>query len=146
MVKWDTTLSDHPIITNEMIQEVEEKIGFTFPDDFKVVVRENNEGVPEKDVIQVGDSKEMFQTLFSLHPEDDTYLYEEWQILQSEHHVPPVIVPIGCDPGGNYFCYDFRKESPEIIFFSVDFMGDDPKAYDFVSHSFSDLLHRLKEE
>jgi hypothetical protein len=145
-MKWRTTLSDHPKISLEIVKQVEKELKVQFPADFLTVAMEHNEGSPECKRILVDGKGEVFHHLLSLHPEDSSYIAKKWKMLQSEYEAPAYIVPIARDPFGNFFCYDFHKKVPEIVFYLHEFDSDDLEAYSFVSSSFTQLvqsLHRI---
>ncbi len=60
------------------------------------------------------------------------------------------IIPFACDPAGNYFCFDFRKNknSPSIVFWNHEIAvnEDDYSPEDLNSFSLEDAQERAMEK
>ncbi|SHF01829.1 SMI1-KNR4 cell-wall [Seinonella peptonophila] len=143
-MNWDKTSSNHPQITEELIQTVEHRMQIRFPADYRTIIKENNGARPINQTIQVGTQNEGFDKLMSLHPSDDDYLLIHWEMLQQHHELPRHYVPIAIDSFGNYFCFDFQQDNPSIVFYDQNFELIDPKAIQHVSDSFTQLVEKLQ--
>ena len=94
--------------TKENIIETEEKLGYSFPNDFKECVLKNNYGTPEKYIFYLPNGEQkIFGSLLSFNKEDKEYIID-FNKLDSN------FVNIALDPFGNYIVYD--KNSNEIVY------------------------------
>ncbi len=94
--------------TKENIMKVEEKIGYTFPNDFKECVLKNNYGTPENCTFYLPNGEQkVFGSLLSFNSEDKEYIIDFNEVKSD-------FVNIALDPFGNYIAYE--KNSNEIVY------------------------------
>lgn len=141
-----------PLESDELITEYEERIGYTFPDDFKEFVRQYNGGRPEWKCFYSWTGKRkherVFNNLLSFNKEDRSSIwkYNDWDGSDWDSSTNGEIknyVMIARDAFGNLICYDRRT----IGIVWVDHEEPDfPKAVEKVADSFTEHVNSLKGE
>lgn len=99
------------------IEQVEEEYGVAFPDDLKDIVIKYNRGNPVPSTFDIGRRKgKTFGELlnFNLDAESNILIAYSW----IKDKLPPKVVPFTVTPGGDYLCFDYRKNTlnPEIVY------------------------------
>lgn len=137
-VEWDEGRE----ISQDEIKYFENRLGICLPDDFKKIIAVYDGGNPSPNVIDFsGMVEKVFTGLIPLLKEND-YNQPILEIIKMySDRLPEGIVPIGDDPFGNMYCYDFRANSkPVIVYWNHELDMDDPKQFVFVANSFSELM------
>lgn len=125
-------------VGNTDIIDVQTKISFTFPDDFKELIVNNNSANPDKRGIDTQKTKgREFLRLLSIRPQDKSYIPE---IANSVEFLPSSLVPIAMDSGGDFYCYDKLNPINPIVFWDHE-----TGQTEFVAKSITDLVEKLYE-
>ncbi|SDW16484.1 SMI1-KNR4 cell-wall [Marininema mesophilum] len=68
------------------------------------------------------------------------------QIFRQNHGLPNKVIPVAVDPGGNYFCFDFRisETHPSIVFFDHEIDALDKSNLTYVRPNITELLKDLR--
>lgn len=141
---WEDTKS----ASDEDIKRAEEELRVKFPDDYKNIVKKNQGMTPDPNALKVGKKRTtVFNMLmhFSDDPEfrTDNILYNN-NLLKD--FLPEKVVVFADTPGGDFFAFDYRKNSdfPLIVFVSHEESPEN--AIIPMAHSFSELLELLSDE
>lgn len=112
-VKWDYT--DEKISVKE-IMEVESLWKIKFPKDYVESAIYNHGGSPDPEEFLVENRSKVFGCLLSYCNNSPDNILEVYNRIKER--LPKDIFPFGCDPAGNYICFDYRKSksNPGIIF------------------------------
>ncbi len=141
-----------PLKSEKLISDYEKKIGYTFPEDFKACVRQNNNGYPENKVFYSlkgnRKRKRVFNLLFSFNKDDTPSIwnYNDWQgrfrdwFHYSNGEVENYVAFAG-DPFGNLICFDRRTN--EIVFIDHEQLGTGAER---IANTFTELLDHLKNK
>ncbi|MFC4620420.1 SMI1/KNR4 family protein [Camelliibacillus cellulosilyticus] len=129
------------------IKRIEVNWGIEFPNDFKEVVVKYHGCRPEQDVFRMNDKEETFNFLLSFSKEDEyNYILSTYEGVKDR--LIDKVYPFANDPGGNLFCFDYRKSdmNPQIVFWDHEVAFEDPeKAITYLCDSFTELLLNLHE-
>lgn len=112
-VKWN--YEDEKISMNE-IMEVENMWGVKLPKDYIECAIYNHGGSPEPEEFLVEGRQRVFGCLLSYDKDSPDNILKVYNGIKER--LPEKIFPFGCDPAGNYICFDYRKSNnnPRIIF------------------------------
>lgn len=112
-VKWNYT--DERIGTDEFIG-VESAWNVKLPQDYIECATYNHGGSPDPEEFLVEDRARVFGTLLSYCKSSPDNIMKVYNGIKDQ--LPRGIFPFGCDPAGNYICFDYRKSdiNPCIIF------------------------------
>ncbi|MDR6226171.1 SMI1/KNR4 family protein [Desmospora profundinema] len=148
-VYFDTSwVSKHskPNLTEDEIKEVEAALGISFPKEYKKIVQKYNGALIEPNVIDFNDEEEVFEMLIDLLPNQEFNIVSTVKAFQKRERLPEKVIPIATDPGGNYFCYDFRisESHPPIVFYDHEFEWDDDNLT-YVRPNLTELLNDLRD-
>lgn len=146
---FDTSwVSQHsrPILTEGEIDRVEIALGIRFPTDYKEIIHKYNGAIVRPNIIEFGNEEEMFKYLLNLLPSDIFDLLRITKQFHKEGRLPEKVIPIASDPGGNYFCYDFRilESHPPIVFYDHELEWDDDNLT-YVRPNLTELLNDLRD-
>lgn len=129
----------------EHIKMLEDEYGVVFPETYKKIVLEFNEGYPNPNCFDLGREKgKVFESLLSINKEDDINIFDFSEDVSP--YEGNKLIAFGSDPFGNYLCFDYSETNvaPTIVFY------DHEKAYEvesykaeFVSKNFDDFLSML---
>lgn len=142
----------HPPIGNAHqrdLQAIEQRIGVTFPQDYKDCVANHQGKSPDKETLESGDlAASPFGPLYHLLPncEGDLKSYGVLNAWQKWSGIYSGLVPIAdCAGSGCFYAFDFRAnpEQPTIVFVDVEEDPEDEDAILFVAHSFTDMINAL---
>jgi cell wall assembly regulator SMI1 len=150
-----TTIRDsfQPKLSAEDIETVERRLNLVFPTDYKEFLLAHNGGRPKPNRFPIrgnrSDTQGILSWLYGIH-DDGTYNLID-QAAMFQDRVPPELLPIGEDPGGNLICLTISGSNRNHVYFwthedEVD-EGEIP-SYDniyFVADSFTELLEGLTE-
>ncbi len=147
-------LSDK-IVTDLELSELENKIKFNLPDDYKLFLKSYN-GVKVKNeyicsfpIHFCSEKSDVLQCLFCIDSESKTYCIDYWlDFYSSEIRKKGVylMIPIGISVFGSII---FLKRSGKIILadFSLDFKSSSPFRCTYrIANSFSDFIDKLSFE
>lgn len=144
------------------IQKVENQLKIKFPSDYINIVRKYNASTPSPNTIDTWRQKgKAFGELLNFNLDDRENMISLYEAIQNK--IPEKVYPITMDPGGNFMCYDFRKDENNPIIVRWDheqkFIVDNEKIIiedheresddyhvDFVANSFTELLAKLYGE
>ncbi|MCA0174662.1 SMI1/KNR4 family protein [Bacillus sp. RAR_GA_16] len=161
-VKWEFTDGE---VDMNLINSVEEKLGFVFPMDYKECVKVNQGGNPVADLFDVSGIERVFGTLLKINqPDSPSDIVNKYQNLKKM--LPKKIIPIANDPAGNLICFDYKghEESPVVVFWEHEGAWEkemlmeeeglseeqaEQKAREnvfFVADTFTDFLNSLYED
>lgn len=132
-MKW---ICDEHIVTEEMIKNIEKKVGFKFPKDYLETIRLYDGGYPSPNRITIDGNQEIVNNLISFDEDDESYILDI--IMDSENFDKTCFVPIAEDPFGNLFCYAFDRNR-NIIFWN----HENPSKVKFISRTFTEFLSLL---
>lgn len=139
-------------ISRQAVADLEAEWGIQFPEDYVQCVMRYNGGVPQPDAIDIlGWGETLFQGLISItEPEDprEPSMRKVYETLK--RRLPAGVYPFGVEPGGNLFCFDYRKldnNRPRVVFWYHEREdSDDPsRAIYPVCNSFTELADMLHE-
>ena len=141
-IKWDRKLVP---VNEEIIHDVENKLGIKFPDDYIHCVIENHGARPIPKVYDIGDKKgKVFGFLLSYDKNDDYYFIDEYNALKEILSIG--VIPFADDPIGNNICFDYRedKDNPVVVYWDHEIAANNPeKAIIYICDNFTDLLEKL---
>jgi len=135
----------------ERIDYVSRVVGVTFPKSFVNLMRECDGGTLEKRnfffynisvSFEMGSCISFFLSFTQTAYEGDNIL----GFIESKiNHLPEGVVPFGSNGGGDYICFDYRKDrqelDPEIVYW---FRGaPEGKSISFVAKSFDAFIEML---
>lgn len=105
--------------TLEDIRRLEQEFGVEYPQSYVDCVLAHNGAYPEPDVIVVpGDRQTIVQGLAEVNAETEhrTSVLEIHNDLR--RFLPTGVIIFAQEPGGNYFCFDFRNVNgePPVVF------------------------------
>ena len=123
-------------ITEEEIKNVELKLKFEFPEDFKEFIKKNNGGYPKRRIFKLNGSEEVVDHFLSFKENDIENIIEFNQLEDSEG-IRDTVVAIAIDPFGNYIV--FNREDNKIMFYEHE---EDSKFY--LADTFTEFLGLLE--
>ena len=85
------------------LSEFEAKLGHPLPGDYRAFLLEHNGGTPQPAAFALGCDVSEVHLLYGLH-DGPEYAQLEWALRTYAGRVPPDLLPIGSDPGGNELC------------------------------------------
>jgi hypothetical protein len=139
-----------PVATDEdSVHNVEQKLGVTFPADYRAFVLRYSEGSPASHTdFDFADGDGIFTAaldqFLGMRPESELYV-PRWTAILNER-IANGIVPFALAAGGDYLCFDFRASvaRPTVIYFHHGREGLSNQ-YSHVADTFSDFLAMLTE-
>jgi len=124
-----------PIGDTDIIN-VQTRINFTFPEDFKELIINHNSANPDKRGIDTLKTKgREFLRLLSVRPQDKSYIPG---ISDNVEFLQKSLVPIATDSGGDFFCYDKLSPIKAIVFWDHE-----TSEIEFVAKNITELLEKL---
>ncbi len=124
-----------PSIDERRILELEEKLGFQLPKDYRTFLKVHN-GLALMGVTIYG----IDNRLFSL---EKAYSFEHYEV---DNPMPEYLLPFSPDGGGNHYCFDLRAcslESCEVVFWQHDFIYSEEHKPEVVNPNFSDWVEEV---
>ncbi|YCA42408.1 SMI1/KNR4 family protein [Bacillus sp. JZ8] len=106
---------DEPV-SRQFIEEIANKIGVVFPEDYIVCVMENNGARVSPEIFNVGEKERVFGMLLTFDQDDNESLYNIYKGYQDT--LPDFIIPFAIDPAGNLICFDYKnhEKNPIVVF------------------------------
>jgi hypothetical protein len=149
-VEWEEYLNI-PVASDEDIQQIEDKIGIVFPEEFRQLLKLAQGKTPIPDAIESEEVNEVgFGPVFHVLPDvKPAYSLERVKKHWDEYY--PGLLPIASSAGsGCFFAYDFRQEgsNPPIVFVNAEANPEDEEENEgilFVAHNLTELLSSLKD-
>lgn len=136
-----------PLVSESLINDYEKAIDYTFPEEFVLCIKQNNNGYPSYSSFISWSGKRkrkrVFDHLFSFNTEDRTTIwnYNDWDGRfhdWNENENMNKYVAFAGDPFGNLICFD--KTNDHIVFIDHETLSVEP-----VADSFSDFVASLKK-
>ena len=142
----DFTNTAHAITTADL-NELEEKYGFAFPQDFRLHYLRYNGGSPTKCLYNKGGDIFVLQEFLPVKFGEGR-LEDSFRHLTVEDAILPAhLVPFAVDPGGDYYCFSTREEDRGSIWFYIGEYRDEPdRAVEYLAKSLPDFMERMTEE
>jgi cell wall assembly regulator SMI1 len=138
-------------LTQDAIERFERQIGTTLPETYRSFLLRYNGGHPEPNMFPIqgfyADTHGLLEWFFCIAKGDVYDLAENEQLYHNR--VPPDLLPIATDPGGNLICLAIEGKNQGKIYFwhHEDEVGKGiHPTYNnvyFVANSFDDLLNSL---
>lgn len=123
-----------PLETDNLIPEVEKKLGYYFVDSYIDFVKKYNGGRPPVSTFNTSESKERtIKSFLSFNPTDSENIIK---LNKGVDEISKILVAFAIDDFGNYIC--FNKKNNMIIF--LDF--ETGKA-ELIDKTFSDFLLKV---
>lgn len=120
------------------IQRIEEKIDFTFPNDFIDIMKENDGGYPDICTFELLDDEDCINNLLSFDESDKQSIVFAYSVLC--RYGIKNLIPIARDPFGNYICYKkMELNNSKIVFWD----HEAPDKIIDLCGSFSEFLNML---
>ena len=142
-----------PPLTERDIAAIEREFGVSLPGDYRAFLRKHNGGSPSPDAFPIfrdsADTHGILNRFLGISPGDYDDMLAVRKVFQER--VPPDLLPIACDPGGNLICLAVAGTNRRRIYFwdhEEEADEGEPPTYDnvyFVAESFTDLLNNLTE-
>lgn len=107
------------------ISNVENKLGFIFPNDYKECVRINQGGSPTPYVFEVSDIERVFGSLLKIdNPDSATDIVNVYENYKGT--LPNKMTAFANDPAGNLVCFDYKdhENNPIIVFWDHENAGE----------------------
>lgn len=134
-MKW---ICDNNVVSDEDIQVIEEELQIVFPKDFVANIKKYDGGYPKPNKITVEGQEEVLNNLVSFLEGDRSFILNI--IRDIENFRDYNLVPIAEDPFGNLFCYFFRENAYEIVFWNHE-----ESSRKHVCDNFEELIAMLHE-
>lgn len=131
-MKWKRT---KPLHSEDLIEDFEKEIEFSFPRSFRKIILKNNGGRPAR--FRFSTNKAVgrcIERFLSFYKED---LRSIWNILMTKNKdFERKYIPFAIDNFGNLICFD--KHSRKIVFIFLETMEEE-----YVADNFDDFLKKL---
>ncbi|HYO68027.1 MAG TPA: SMI1/KNR4 family protein, partial [Archangium sp.] len=135
---WD---DPHPVTSREF-EQLEHRLGITFPNDYKEVAAQYQGMTPHPAVFNVGRGTNVINVLLTIIEDSEWRTYSVMRAYKAvKPHVPDGVYPFASTPGGEYLCFDYREssEQPKVSLVTVE-MNIHP-----VANSFTDFTASLHD-
>jgi hypothetical protein len=140
-------------LTLERLFEFEQKYRMRLPEDYRSFLLENNGGSPSPEIIdfiQHGDKQsDIVNNLYGIH-NGEYWASLDWHIKMLEDRVPAGFLPIGDDPGGNFYLIGVAGEHSGKVYFwdheneaQLHDTEPDLENMSFIANSFTEFLNKL---
>jgi len=141
----------YPPLREEDVVRVEQQLGITLPDDYREFLLMHNGGHPEPKYFPIKDNPSddhgILEWFYCIQEGEYYDLRRQVQLLRGR--IPPNLLPIADDPGGNLLCMSVAGPDQNTVYFwahEEECEEGETPTYDnvyFVANSFSDLLGSL---
>jgi hypothetical protein len=133
-------------IDDSRIEEVEQVLGITFPDDFRECIKQCHKGSPSRQDFRVpspaGEFGSCLGFLISFDRDDEDRIE---LICEDLEDIPNGIIPFAEDGGGDFICFDYNNPnndgSPSVLYWHR--AGLPGNEFCALSTSFSGFLELL---
>jgi hypothetical protein len=152
VVTWEHDWHVVPLL-EEMIRGAELLLGVRFPEDYRGCLRVNHCAYPSPPEFVVPVEGRPFRSglgpLLTIDPRAPYFsMFKTLPPLANEHGLPPEIIPIAENGGGDFVCLDYRRDSsrsnPTIVYWHHEVGGTEGLTP--LADSFSELLDSLQPE
>ena len=121
--------------SKDSIEEFEKKENYTFPDEFKQCVINNNGGRPNRRGFDTENTKEReLKTFLSFNKEDKETMWKASEIEEDE--LPSNYIPFAIDNYGNFICFNSNDDS--VVFFDHESLS-----IELIANNFSSFINCL---
>jgi hypothetical protein len=141
MVNWRSV---KPLNSDNIINDFEKEINYTFPDDFKEFVKTYNGGRPSHKVFNTKVTKDrVLNNMLSFNKEDKCSIWEinDWNGRMRDWNTNGEMenyIAFAMDAFGNLICFD--KTTDKIFF-----VDHEDLSVEFISNTFTVFLKRLRK-
>lgn len=145
-----------PSLTIAMLDEFEEHFNLELPQDYRLFMIEHNGGRPEEDWVfdfieagSEGATSSVLCDFYFIDRIDNDSLYSIaslYQFLVEEELIPPSLLPIACDPGGNYLLLCVSERDYGKVCFGNHELADSETGYyimSLIADSFTEFIESL---
>ena len=113
-----TLITDHgPKISDADISELEERIDWRLPEEYRDFLLEFNGGRPEPDIADIkglpGGCSDV-QFFFGIYPSEEAYSID-WNLETLVERLDDGVLPIACDSGGSVYCLSLHAEDYGVV-------------------------------
>ncbi|BBG60245.1 SMI1/KNR4 family protein [Providencia rustigianii] len=123
-----------PLVTESLISDAEEKLGYKFTDSYVDFVKKYNGGRPPVSVFSTTTSQERtIKSFLSFNPDDEENII---RLNRGVAEISKLLVAFAIDNFGNYICFDKQHD---MVYF-LDF--ETGKA-DLIDKTFSEFLLKI---
>ena len=139
-------IDDAPVISNAELDELENRLGFKFPEDLRRHYLRSNGGRPVPNLFLKDDE---YFTVNEFLPIkygapgtrfEDTYR----DLVQGTELFPKNLLPIASDSAGDYFCYSLeQRKFGAICFYQSDYYDDPLRAVVYLAISLETFISSL---
>lgn len=121
-IKWN--IYDDQLLDRALIEEVEKRVGFKFPEGYKECVIKYHGARPVQKLFNVEGVERVFGKFLD-YVKRHSYTLLECYVNETDEQygtIPPCVIPFADDPSGNYICFDYEENlvSPRIVFLNQD--------------------------
>ena len=117
-----------------VIDRIEDKYDIYFSEDFKKFFRENNGGIPKKNIFNVNGKEYEIRCFLSFNEGEYNSIRKPLAWFQEKTYGK--IVPVAKDSGDNYYCVNLETEK-------IYFWDKDDNLYYCVAESFAEFIGYL---
>jgi|GEM_PF-563388 len=107
-----------------VVEDVEKRIGFSFPEAYKECVIKYHGARPVQKLFDIENDQRVFGKFFDYDESNNITLLKCYiNETDEESGVFPLgVVPFADDPSGNYICFDYGEnlENPKVVFLNLD--------------------------
>ena len=140
-------------LTLEQINNVETRIGFTLPNDYKNFLLNHNGGIPTPNEFKFINTnnessnslEDFFHSIFEENGEGN--LERKYIYLTNSNRIIGNILPIASDPFGNFVCISLDGEDKGKVYFWDHELEPEEPSYEnlsLIANSFSEFLNNLE--
>ncbi|WP_257137725.1 SMI1/KNR4 family protein [Bacillus pseudomycoides] len=146
-------------MSEEVVLEVSNKLGVSFPKDYIDCVKKNNGGNVEPKLFDVNRKERVFGTLLSFDIENDEFILSVYADYKKT--LPNRVIPIAFDPAGNLICFDYKNHdsNPKVVFWEHEGATEKEELIDdegmteeaarenvfYVASTFTEFLNKLHD-
>lgn len=114
--------------------------------DYVALIRRINGGTPTRRYCNVGSIDEFLHLGKPGHGRDVDFqnVNVTWSAI--EDRLVPGLVPIACDPSGNYYCLDHRQSPASVVYWLAELSEDGAPFTKEVAKSFGEFIEGLSGE
>ena len=138
-------------LTEENLQQAEKRVDVKFPDEYRKFLLKHNGGSPEPCAFKYTfeeDEPELACVAYflAIYEGEDENFFDYFETY--EERIPPQLIPIARDPGGNLILLGVSgKYTGKVYFWLQDFEPDEPDFSNIclVADSFNEFLASLHD-
>ena len=127
-----------PLNDGSPIKKLEDKLGVSLPRDYIEFILKYNASRPDLNLFKTQNGVErVFFRLLSFDENVSVNIFNTYESICDGIGITSLL-PIACDPFGNYICFDFNKNPAMLVFWNHETNNKDD-----ITETFSDLLNLL---